>query len=30
MPIGLIGLVLVTRYLHAADTQNERPVDIPA
>ena len=29
VPIGLIGLVLVTRCLHAADTRNERPVDVP-
>ncbi|WP_425285221.1 MFS transporter [Devosia insulae] len=29
IPIGLIGLVLVTKYLHAADGRNERPVDVP-
>ncbi len=29
VPIGLIGLVLVTKFLNAADTRNERPIDLP-
>jgi len=28
VPIGLIGLVLVTKFLHQADGRNERPVDV--
>ncbi|MDB5540459.1 MAG: major facilitator superfamily 1 [Devosia sp.] len=29
VPIGLIGLVLVTRLLHTAEGRNERPIDVP-
>lgn len=29
IPIGLIGLVLVTKFLHAAEVRNERPIDVP-
>lgn len=29
IPIGLIGLVLVTKFLNTTDGRNERPVDIP-
>jgi len=29
VPIGLIGLVLVTRLLPAGETRNERPIDMP-
>ncbi|WP_291397638.1 MFS transporter [Devosia sp.] len=29
VPIGLIGLVLVTRFLNTPDSRNERPIDVP-
>ena len=29
VPIGIIGLILVTKFLNAGETRNERPIDIP-
>ena len=29
IPIGIIGLILVTKFLHGVEGRNERPIDIP-
>lgn len=29
IPIGIIGLILITKFLHTPDSRNERPVDVP-
>jgi len=29
VPIGLLGLVLITKFLNAGETRNERPIDLP-